>query len=137
MKSQSYFGMNLYQMIAFLWKQSWKNSKQDGKNHVITFLCAQVILLRYVLAENNTNEEQTRLVAYLASDESHFTSGEVTTWDWQRMNLYQMIASLWKQSWKNSKRDGKNHVITFLCALVILLRYVFSHSQTFTSHQYT
>ena len=50
MKSQSYFGMNLYQMIAFLWKQSWKNSKRDGKNHIITFLCALVILLRYVLA---------------------------------------------------------------------------------------
>ncbi len=32
-------------MIAFLWKQSWKNLKQDGKNHVITFLCALVILL--------------------------------------------------------------------------------------------
>ena len=45
---------------------------------------------------------------------------------------------LWKQSWKNSKRDGKNHVITFSCALVILLRYVFSQSQqTFTSHQYS
>ena len=34
--------------------------------------------------ENSTNEEQTRLFAYLASDESHFPSGEVTTWDWQR-----------------------------------------------------
>ncbi len=29
-------------------------------------------------------EEQTRLFAYLASNESHFPSGEVTTWDWQR-----------------------------------------------------
>jgi hypothetical protein len=34
--------------------------------------------------ENSTNEEQTRLFAYLASDKSHFPSGEVTTWDWQR-----------------------------------------------------
>ena len=50
MKSQSYFGMNLFQPIAFLWKLSWKNSKQDGIDHVITFLCALVILLRYVLA---------------------------------------------------------------------------------------
>jgi len=24
------------------------------------------------------------LLSYLASDESHFPSGEVTTWDWQR-----------------------------------------------------
>jgi len=35
------------------------------------------------------------------------------------------------------KRDGKNHVIKFSCVLVILLRNVFSHSQAFTSHQYT
>jgi len=53
------------------------------------------------------------------------------------MNLFQTIAFLWKQSWKNSKQDGVDHVITFSCALVILLRYVFSCSQAFTSHQYT
>ena len=34
--------------------------------------------------ENSTNEEQIRLFAYLVSDESHFPSGKVTTWDWQR-----------------------------------------------------
>ncbi len=50
MKSQSYFGMNLFQTIAFLWKLSWKNSKQDGIDHFITFLCALVILLRYVFS---------------------------------------------------------------------------------------
>jgi len=34
--------------------------------------------------ENSTKEEQIRLFAYLVSDESHFPSGKVTTWDWQR-----------------------------------------------------
>jgi hypothetical protein len=41
-------GMNLFQMIAFSWKLSWRNSKQDGIHHIITFLCVPVILLRYV-----------------------------------------------------------------------------------------
>jgi hypothetical protein len=41
MRYQSYFGMNLFQMIAFSWKLSWMNSKQDGIHHVITiFVCA-------------------------------------------------------------------------------------------------
>jgi hypothetical protein len=33
---------------------------------------------------NDTNEEQTRLFAYLVSDASHFPLGTVTTWDWQQ-----------------------------------------------------
>ena len=40
---------------------------------------------------NNTNEEQTRLFAYLASDESHFPSGTVTTWDWQQHSADPLI----------------------------------------------
>ncbi len=48
MKYLSYFGMNLFQTIAFSWKLSWRNSKQDGIHHVITFLCVPVILLRHV-----------------------------------------------------------------------------------------
>ncbi len=43
-----YFGMNLFQKIAFSWKLSWRNSKQHGIHHVITFLCVPVILLRHV-----------------------------------------------------------------------------------------
>jgi hypothetical protein len=45
MRYQSYFGMNLFQMIAFSWKLSWRNSKQDGIHHNIMFLCVPVILL--------------------------------------------------------------------------------------------
>jgi hypothetical protein len=48
MRYQSYFGMNLFQTIAFSWKLSCRNSKQDGIHHVITFLCVLVILLRHV-----------------------------------------------------------------------------------------
>ncbi len=48
MRYLSYFGMNLVWRIAFSWKLSWRNSKQDGIHHVITFLCVPVILLRHV-----------------------------------------------------------------------------------------
>jgi len=81
------------------------------------------------------------LFLYPMGDETDVDDQDLATCDFKKehfgMNLYQMIALLWKQSWKNSKRDRKNHIITFSCVLVILLRYVFSHSEAFTSHQYT
>jgi len=92
------------------------------------------------------------LFSYPVEDETDVDDQDLATCDFKKercdyiymksqsyfgMNSYQMIAFLWKQSWKNSKQDGKNHDIIFSCALVILLRYVFSHSQAFTSHQYS
>jgi hypothetical protein len=40
---------------------------------------------------NNTNEEQIRLFAYLVSNESHFPSGTVTTWDWEQISADPLI----------------------------------------------
>jgi hypothetical protein len=38
----------IFQTIAFSWKLSWRNSKQDEIHHFIAFLCVPVILLRHV-----------------------------------------------------------------------------------------
>ncbi len=59
MRFQSYFGMNLFQTITFLWKLSWKNSEQDGKDQVITFSCVLVILLRYVFSHSSIHHFST------------------------------------------------------------------------------
>ncbi len=65
----------------------------------------------YGTLENSTNKEQTRLFAYLASNESHFPSGEVTTWDWKRGDNNPLIS---KPSSKANtaivRRPGTNQI---------------------------
>jgi hypothetical protein len=48
MRFQLYFGMNLFQMTAYLLKLSCRNSKLDGIHHVSTCSSVPVTLLRYV-----------------------------------------------------------------------------------------
>jgi hypothetical protein len=68
----------------------WLNDRtlRESKIRKMTVYPGEMIMFTnhclHAGGENNTNEEQIRLFAYLASDESHFPSGEVTTWDWQR-----------------------------------------------------
>jgi len=68
----------------------WLNDRTSRESDIrkMTVYPGEMIMFTnhclHVGGENNTNEEQTRLFAYLASDESHFPSGKVTTWDWQR-----------------------------------------------------
>jgi PIF1 helicase. len=91
------------------------------------------------------------LFSYPVEDETDVDDQDLATCDFKKERcdyLHEVSVIFWDEFisndrilmeavWKNSKRDGKNHVITFSCALVILLRYVFFHSQAFTSHQYT
>ena len=76
-------GLNSFNFI-------WLNDRtsRESKIRKMTVYPGEMIMFTnhclHAGGENITNEEQTRLFAYLVSDESHFPSGEVTTWDWQR-----------------------------------------------------
>ena len=70
----------------FMWLND-RTSRESDIRKMTVYPGEMIMFTNHCLhagGENNTNEEQTRLFAYLASDESHFPSGEVTTWDWQR-----------------------------------------------------
>ena len=70
----------------FMWLND-RTSRESEIREMTVYPGEMIMFTNHCLhagGENNTNEEQTRLFAYLASDESHFPSGNVTTWDWQR-----------------------------------------------------
>ena len=70
----------------FMWLSDRK-SRETEIREMTVFPGQMIIFTNHCLhagGKNNTNEDQTRLFAYLVSDVSHFPSGTVTTWDWQR-----------------------------------------------------
>jgi hypothetical protein len=70
----------------FMWLHDRKS--RESEKRVMTVYPGEMIMFTnhclHAGGENNTNEEQMRLFAYLVSNESHFPSGQVTTWDWNR-----------------------------------------------------
>jgi hypothetical protein len=70
----------------FLWLYDRK-SRESEKRVMTVYPGEMIMFINHCLhagGENNTGEEQIRLFAYLVSNELHFPSGQVTTWDWSR-----------------------------------------------------
>jgi hypothetical protein len=98
-------------------KFMWLNDRTSRESEIrkLTVYPGEMIMFTnhclHAGGENSTNEEQTRLFAYLASDESHFPSGEVTTWDWQRGDNNPLISKPSRNT--NTalvKRPGTNQI---------------------------
>ena len=84
-------GLNSFK---FMWLND-RTSRESEIRKMTVYPGEMIMFTNHCLhagGENDTNEEQTRLFAYLASDESHFPSGEVTTWDWERGNKNPLIS---------------------------------------------
>jgi len=75
-------GLNSFK---FMWLHD-RTSRESEIRQTTVYLGEMIMFTNHCLhvgGENSTNEEQTRLFECLARDESHFPSGEVTTWDWE------------------------------------------------------
>jgi hypothetical protein len=70
----------------FMWLHDRKS--RESEKRVMTVYPGEMIMFTnhclHAGGENYTDVEQIRLFAYLVSNESHFPTGQVTTWDWHR-----------------------------------------------------
>jgi hypothetical protein len=70
----------------FMWLHDRK-SRESEKRVMHVYPGEMIMFTNHCLhagGENFTEEVRIRLFAYLVSNESHFPSGQVTTWDWNR-----------------------------------------------------